>query len=70
MRRDERGQATTELALVLPLIAVLLLLLAQVGLVLRDQLVLTHVAREAARAAVRRFAAGALGLTVAAEENT
>jgi len=47
----QRGQATVELALVLPLIAVLLLLMVQAGLVVRDQLVITHAAREAARAA-------------------
>lgn len=46
-----RGQATVELALVLPLILGLLLLLAQVGLVLRDQLLVVHAAREGARAA-------------------
>lgn len=49
--RDERGQATTELALVLPVVAVLALLLAQLGLVLRDQLLVVHAARAGARAA-------------------
>jgi Flp pilus assembly protein TadG len=50
-RRAERGQATVELALVLPFLAVLLLALVQVGLVVRDQLLVVHAAREAARAA-------------------
>lgn len=47
----ERGQAAVELALALPLLAVLALVLLQAALVLRDQVVLTHAAREAARAA-------------------
>ena len=40
-----------ELALALPLIALLLLAIVQVGLVVRDQVLLTHAAREAAREA-------------------
>lgn len=47
----ERGQATVELALVLPLLLVLVLLAVQVGLVVRDQVLLVHATREAARAA-------------------
>jgi hypothetical protein len=47
----ERGQATVELGLVLPLIVVLLLSLVQGGLVVRDQILVTHAAREAARTA-------------------
>lgn len=50
-RRGDEGQATVELALVLPLVALLLLLLLQAALVLRDQLLVAHAAREAARAA-------------------
>lgn len=50
-RRGEGGQAAVELALALPLLAVLALVLLQVALVLRDQVVLTHAAREAARTA-------------------
>ncbi len=49
--RGDRGQATVELALVLPLVAVLLLVVLQVGLVVRDRVLVTHAAREAARAA-------------------
>lgn len=49
--RGERGQAAVELAISLPLLAVLALALVQVGLVVRDQVLLTHAAREAAREA-------------------
>ncbi|MGH9156120.1 MAG: TadE/TadG family type IV pilus assembly protein [Acidimicrobiales bacterium] len=52
MRREgDRGQATVELALALPLVALLLLLVAQFGLVVRDQVLVVHAAREAARRA-------------------
>jgi Flp pilus assembly protein TadG len=47
----ERGQATVEFALVLPLIVFGLLAILQVGLVVRDQVAVVHAAREAARAA-------------------
>jgi Flp pilus assembly protein TadG len=50
-RREDGGQATVELALVLPLVALVLLLVLQVGLVVRDRLLVAHAAREAARAA-------------------
>ena len=46
-----RGQASVELALVLPLVLLLLLVLVQVGLVVRDQILVVHAAREAAREA-------------------
>ena len=49
--RSERGQATVELALVLPLVVACLLAMIQVGLVVRDQIAVEHAAREAARAA-------------------
>lgn len=49
MPRDERGQATVETALLLPLALVVVLAVAQVGLTVRDQLVVTHAAREGAR---------------------
>jgi Flp pilus assembly protein TadG len=49
--REDRGQSTVELALVLPLVVVLLLLVLQGGLVVRDDVLLAHAAREAARAA-------------------
>jgi hypothetical protein len=47
----ECGQATVELALVLPLVALLLLALVQAAVVARDQVLVTHAAREAVRAA-------------------
>jgi len=50
-RREDGGQASVELALVLPLVAVVLLLVLQAGLVLRDHLLVAHAAREASRAA-------------------
>jgi hypothetical protein len=45
------GQAAVELALALPLVALLLLSVVQVALVVRDQVLTVHAAREAARAA-------------------
>lgn len=50
-RREDGGQASVELALVLPLVALVLLLVLQVGLVVRDRLLVAHAAREASRAA-------------------
>lgn len=47
----EGGQSSVELALALPILAFLALLLLQVAFVVRDQVLVTHVAREAARAA-------------------
>lgn len=49
--RSQRGQAAVELALSLPVIAVLVLALVQFGLVVRDQVLVVHAAREGARAA-------------------
>jgi len=68
--RPQRGQATVELALVLPAVAAALLAVVQVGLVVRDQVLVVHAAREAARAAAvdpsdgaaRDAAAAATGL--------
>ena len=50
-RRRERGQATVELALVLPVLVLALLAVIQVALVVRDRVAVVHAAREAARAA-------------------
>jgi len=50
-RRPEAGQTTAELAVVFPVVVLLALTLVQAALVLRDDLVLTDAAREAARAA-------------------
>lgn len=49
--RSERGQAAVETALVLPLIVAVVLVLVQVGLLVRDQILVVHATREAARAA-------------------
>lgn len=48
---DERGQATVEAALVLPLVVLLLLGVVQIGLLVRAEVLVTHAAREAVRAA-------------------
>lgn len=48
----EDGQATVELALTLPILALLLAALVEVGLLVADQGRLWHAAREAARVAV------------------
>lgn len=50
-RRADEGQAAVELALVLPLVVALLLAVVQVGLIVRDQVLVVHAAREAAREA-------------------
>jgi hypothetical protein len=50
-RRGERGQATVELTLALPVVVLGLLLIVQVGVVVRAQVLVVHAAREAARAA-------------------
>jgi Flp pilus assembly protein TadG len=49
--RGDGGQASVELALVLPLVLVLLLGIVQLGLLVRDQILVVHAAREAAREA-------------------
>ncbi len=46
-----RGQATVELAVVLPLVLGLLLFVVQLGLVVRDQIMVVNAAREGARTA-------------------
>lgn len=50
-RQQQRGQATVELAFLLPVLAVLLLGLIQIGIVVRAKVLTVHAAREAARAA-------------------
>lgn len=47
----QHGQATVELALVLPVVVLLALMILQAGLVAKDFLLVHHAAREAARAA-------------------
>ncbi len=49
--RRARGQATVELALALPFVVACLLLVVQVGVVVRAQVLVVHAARESARAA-------------------
>ena len=53
--RSDRGQATVELALVLPVLLLFLLALVQTALVARDELLV----QDAARAAVREVSVGA-----------
>ena len=70
-QRGERGQSVVELALSLPFVVLLLLAVIQVGLVVRDQILTVHAAREAARVgavdpdpdAPRRAAIGSSGLS-------
>ncbi|MFN8034572.1 MAG: TadE/TadG family type IV pilus assembly protein [Acidimicrobiia bacterium] len=49
--REDRGQATVEFALLLPVVVLALLAVVQVGVVVRDEIAVVHAAREAARAA-------------------
>lgn len=48
---NTKGQATVEFALLLPVAVVALLLIAQIGLVVRSRVMVTHAAREGARIA-------------------
>jgi len=50
-RGGQRGQATAELAVVLPVVVVLLLLVVQVGQIVRHRVMVVHTAREVVRAA-------------------
>ena len=50
-RHAERGSAAVEFALLLPILLLVLLALVQVGVVARDQLVLTQASRAGAREA-------------------
>ncbi|MGY6499887.1 MAG: TadE/TadG family type IV pilus assembly protein [Acidimicrobiales bacterium] len=49
--REDGGQATVELALVLPLVCLMMLAIVQVGLVIHAHLLVVHAAREGVRAA-------------------
>lgn len=67
--RRAAGQATVELVLVLPVVVLALLLVIQVGLIARAQVLVVNAAREGARAAAvdgpaaaRAAAAGAPGM--------
>ncbi|MGH2807353.1 MAG: TadE family protein [Actinomycetota bacterium] len=48
---NERGQTTVELALCLPIVALVLAAVVEIGLVVSDQARVWHAAREAARVA-------------------
>jgi hypothetical protein len=48
---DERGQTTVELALCLPIVALVLAAVVEVGLIVADQARVWHAAREAVRVA-------------------
>ena len=50
--RDDRGQATVELALCLPLVALIAAALVEVGSIAVDRSRVWHAAREAARVAI------------------
>lgn len=51
MSSDQSGQSTVELALCLPLVALILAVVVQVGVIARDHVRVWHAAREAARVA-------------------
>lgn len=51
MNHGSRGQATVELVLVVPLLALMLSVVVQVAVVARDRVLVAHAAQEAARAA-------------------
>jgi Flp pilus assembly protein TadG len=58
-RGADGGQASVELALLLPVVVLLLLVVLQVGLLARDVVLVTHSAREGARTAAVDPAPGA-----------
>ena len=60
----EGGQTTVELALALPLVALSALLVVQIGLVVRDDVLVQHAAREGARTAVVSRETGAAARAV------
>ena len=49
---SQRGQASVELAVILPIVVVLLLAVVQAGSLVRDRLATVHAARVAARAVI------------------
>lgn len=61
----DRGQATVELALGLPVLLIGLLLVVQAGLVVADHVAVVHAAREAARAVAVDGRPGAAAAAVA-----
>ena len=69
-RRGQRGSATVEFSLVLPLLLVLALGLIQVGLLARDRLLVEAAARAGARAAAIQDDPAAVGSAVRAAAPT
>ena len=63
--RGSEGQAAVELALALPLVALLLLALVQLGFLVRDQVLVVHAAREGVRQAAVDPSADAAGQAAA-----
>ncbi len=68
-RRGDGGQASVELALVLPLVLLLLLAMVQLGLLVSDQILVVHAAREAAREAAVNPAPDAARQAASASSN-
>lgn len=48
-KQNENGQSTVEFAMVIPVIVVFILLIIQVGIVVRQKILVTNSSREAAR---------------------
>lgn len=48
-KQNEEGQSTVEFAMVIPVIVVFILLIIQVGIVVRQKILVTNSSREAAR---------------------
>ena len=48
-QHSQRGQSAAELALLLPVVVLAFLVVVQIGLVARDQVLVNHAVREAAR---------------------
>ncbi len=63
--RNDSGQSTVEFALVLPVLMIFMLVAVQVGLLVRDYVMVVHAAREAARSAA--VTVGPSGPTLAAQ---
>lgn len=66
--QDEHGQAITEFAVVLPILATILLAIIQCGIVLNHYLTLNDAVRIAARTAAVNGGLGASGATTAAQQ--
>jgi Flp pilus assembly protein TadG len=68
LRHDEHGQAVTEFAVVLPLLATILLAIVQCGIVLNHYLTLNDAVRVAARTAAASADLGAASASSAAQQ--